>query len=269
MKISKFLTGAILLAVLSQWSFAGLTVLPPHATVDGQTLGQLSGVWWQQVLQTPNETNPLTDPTGAFGASGAHGGVFFLYGTSSGTVNRTLSVPAGKTLFFPIANFEIDNNGFNRVMTDAELTNTVHQYASTTTSLNATIDGTKISNLFSHRELSPVYSFTSPKNQIFGYPAGSTSTGIADGYWLAVSGLSPGAHTLSFGGAFNGNVTFPAGVVDSTNVPYVYAVSGSVQTNYNVNVSASSAVPTPPAAWAALTALPIFALVSYRRRRAS
>ena len=263
---SHFIAAVVLVLSLASWSMAGFAVLPQHSSIDGKSLGTLSGIWWQQVQETPMASNPLTDPTGAFGSSGKHGDAFFLYGTSSGTVNRTISVPAGSTLFFPVANYEIDNVGFNRAMTDAELTSVIHAYANITTSLFAKIDGQAVPNLFGHRETSSIFTFKASQNNINGDPAGTTSRAIADGYWLAVSGLSAGSHTLSFGGAFKGNLVLPAGVADSSSTPVTIPLSGSVATNYNLSVSTSS-VPLPAAAWAALTVLPIFFYVGIRRSR--
>ena len=71
----------------------------------------LAAQWWQWVLAVPASENPLTDTTGQFAAVNQRGRVWFLAGNvSGGTTVRTISVPAGKALFFPIVNvFDVED----------------------------------------------------------------------------------------------------------------------------------------------------------------
>ena len=46
----------------------------------------------------------MGDTTGEFASLGQSGPVWFLAGTFGSTVTRTVTIPAGKTLFFPILN---------------------------------------------------------------------------------------------------------------------------------------------------------------------
>ena len=48
--------------------------------------------------------NPLLDQTGQNAALGQSGEVWFLAGTTGGSAERTVTVPPGKALFFPIVN---------------------------------------------------------------------------------------------------------------------------------------------------------------------
>jgi len=50
------------------------------------------------------DINPLLDQTGANAAIGQSGPVWFLAGTTGGTAERAITVPAGKSLFFPLVN---------------------------------------------------------------------------------------------------------------------------------------------------------------------
>ena len=54
--------------------------------------------------------NPLTDQTGQFGAVNQPiGNVWFLAGNGGGATVRTVTIPAGKALFFPVANvFDVE-----------------------------------------------------------------------------------------------------------------------------------------------------------------
>jgi hypothetical protein len=71
----------------------------------------LAAQWWQWALETPTSVNPLQDPTGQFGAvNQSHGNVWFLAGNTGGVTVRTVTIPAGKALFFPVANtFDVED----------------------------------------------------------------------------------------------------------------------------------------------------------------
>src|SRR5512143_733910 len=89
---------------------------------DGQgKYAMLTAIWWQWAFSQPavdvggTNSNPVLDSTGAYAAAGQEDGIgpadrfFFLAGTFGGDAVRTVTVPAGKTLFFPINNWDVDN----------------------------------------------------------------------------------------------------------------------------------------------------------------
>jgi hypothetical protein len=77
---------------------------------------QLSADWWQWALAQPVSTNPLLDTTGAAASSNqpAKGNIFYLAGLITvnsclvSSVERTITIPSRKRLFFPILNSEAD-----------------------------------------------------------------------------------------------------------------------------------------------------------------
>ena len=83
-------------------------VIPIHAKPYGLTYGEWSAAWWSWVVGIPAgdnfDENPILDETGEFGDIDQEGPVFFLAGSFGTTVERTLTVPRGKGLFFPIVN---------------------------------------------------------------------------------------------------------------------------------------------------------------------
>ena len=102
------------MASINQPAYAG--ALAAGSTVDGKTLGVV-GQWWQWALSYPVDSNPLLDTTGQSASLGDRGSVFFLGGTNStGTVQRTFAVPAGKFIFFPLINAFLSEEG-----TEAEM----------------------------------------------------------------------------------------------------------------------------------------------------
>jgi hypothetical protein len=64
----------------------------------------------------------------------------------------------------------------------------------------------------SYRTLSPVFSAILPGNNLLGAPSTTVlSPVVADGFYLMIAPLSPGDHTLNFGGAspdFSVDVTY-------------------------------------------------------------
>src|SRR5437870_11795939 len=65
----------------------------------------LAAQWWQWALAIPNSQSPLLDQTGQFAAvNQPKGNIWFLAGNGGGTTVRTVTIPGGKALFFPIAN---------------------------------------------------------------------------------------------------------------------------------------------------------------------
>jgi len=98
----KIKTGAFALA-LTMVANVALAQYPPAS--------HLATKWWEWVLETSAFENPLTDTTGQFAAvNQPNGRVWFLAGNTGGTTVRTVTVPSGKALFFPIVNvFDVED----------------------------------------------------------------------------------------------------------------------------------------------------------------
>ena len=82
--------------------------------VGNYVLGTLSAAWWRYALETPADSNPLYDVTGANCAARQSGPIFFLVGKAgSGVATRDeCQVPRGRLLFFPVANaFDVHTPG--------------------------------------------------------------------------------------------------------------------------------------------------------------
>jgi hypothetical protein len=214
------------------WLIASLTALlavatttPGWAQSNGkQEAGEgkyadLTATWWAWVFAQPavpvggTNTNPVLDTTGTFATAGQENGIgpadkyFFLAGTFGGAVTRTVTVPKGKALFFPIVNFETDND--NAPPTN----NTVPQLRALAA---ANIDSIPVGSLFARlngepvaifRTKSPTFSYTLPDQNslyvFFGLPvpilAGTVKPVVADGYWAFIPPLPSGFYVLEFG----------------------------------------------------------------------
>lgn len=209
---------------------------PAEADSNGKAQGgagkyaNLSALWWQWTSAQPavdvdgTNTHPILDATGAYGAVGQENGigpgnkVFFLTGTFGGDVARAVTVPPGKALFFPVVNIELDN------AFDPPTENTVPQLRALAKaviddviSTYATLDDVPL-EIF--RTKSPTFDYSVPdENSIYDYFGlvgpqfeGRIKPAVADGYWVYVPPLAPGAYTLKFGGVLAGgfslNVTY-------------------------------------------------------------
>jgi len=191
-------------------SNANPTVLPPVSAAHGHTYAEWSEKWWQYVFALPLDKNPIV---GADCRNGQSGQVWFLV---AGPTTVTCTIPPGKTLFFPIINSECSNlegPPFFGADAAARLA-CAKSFIDSATDLVATIDGVAVQNLIAYRFQSPDFTFTVPDNNILGAPGPVSGQSTADGYYLMLTPLSAGHHTihvagtLTFGGVFSIDTTF-------------------------------------------------------------
>jgi hypothetical protein len=185
-------------------------VAPVHSHTHGKTYGEWAAAWWQYVYSIPVSDNPLFDETGANAGVGQSGSVFFLVGVInvSGTANRTITVPPGKALFFPVLNFENDNlcPPNDPPLSVEELRAGAKALMDAATDLSCQVDGVPIRDLTSYRVQGPVFSVTFPDDNIFQFfgcdvPTGTYSPFVNDGFYLMLEPLPAGPHTIHFHGS--------------------------------------------------------------------
>ncbi|HEY5880601.1 MAG TPA: hypothetical protein VIU11_16945 [Nakamurella sp.] len=199
------------------WVAIATVVFAPTASA-AKDYGSLTATWWQWALAQPaidvaatnTNTNPVLDTTGEYATAGQPAGIgpankyFFLAGTFGQDVVRTVTVPPGKTLFFPIFNFEADNavdpiTHFKvpelKALAKANVDGAIN--------LTATFDGAPVAFF---RSTSPVFDYTMPdENSIYEYFGftgpqftGRIKPAVADGYWAILPPPTPGEHVLRF-----------------------------------------------------------------------
>lgn len=241
--------GLVLTAMLLG-PMAPAQVLPPGSAHYGKTYGQWSEAWWQWAFSLPMGHHPLFETADA--SAGQSGPVWFLGGNFTGTpVNRSILVPAGTALFFPILNSEQDNtdcNGNGRIsdgLSEAALRENIKNLIDAGHDLSCTLDGGAVAGLGSatnaYRVASPTpggFSYTLPGIDnlpsnwgytCWGDPSGAPVTveasvyhPVADGVYLLLPPLSVGSHTIHIGataGTSLQDVTYHITVVD-TNTGY-------------------------------------------------
>jgi PEP-CTERM motif len=183
-----------LVFLLSQPATA--TVLAPTSTVGGKTVAEWGAEWWKWAFSFPATSSPLEDPTGERAFLGDVGGPVFFAG--AGSLTQTFTLPEGQYLLIPVLSaIFYPESSLGETLADAEAF--VEQFHSGTTELHASLDGVPIEDLFSYWLLSPVFSLTIPPDGLG--PEGTFPETLVGGYWLMISPLAPGVHTLVVGGS--------------------------------------------------------------------
>ena len=173
---------------------------------------QLAAQWWQWALETPTSVNPLLDQSGQFGAvNQPRGHVWFLAGNTGGVTVRTVAIPAGKALFFPIANtFDVEDGTATGVGAGGKVFSVknplqtaqalVAAIMATAFGLSCSVDGTPVSITSANLEQSNPFALQLPTDNILGVPRGVYYPTIDSGYYVLLTPLSPGQHTIQFAG---------------------------------------------------------------------
>jgi hypothetical protein len=201
---------------------AAVRVAPISSAPAGRTYGQWAASFWQWVLGVPANNqkhpriNPLMDATGAQCADHQIGDVWFLAGSWIGSVNRSCTIPAGKSLFVPLI-----NNVYVGFLTDPPEQRTeqfAHDQAACTEPavISVSVDDIKVANPASYftgpsGSQSPAFNVQMPSGVADDGPGnlleslGYKSTQIREwllspsaeqGYYLFLNPLSPGPHII-------------------------------------------------------------------------
>jgi hypothetical protein len=210
---------------------SGCVPIPPNATVHGKTYAEWGFSWWQWALAIPYSENPIFDMTGANQDQNQSGPVYFLAGTAGGpSVTRTVTIPLGKKIFFPIVNVIVDypcppRFGFEpppgQSLSDF-LTEVAHAIMDYPGVLDVEVDGHHIPNLTNYRATSSMMNFTGDVSMQAFDPCitGTSQPAVSDGYWMMLGPLTPGQHTIHIHGA----TVPPSLLVLETDVTYLVTV---------------------------------------------
>ena len=186
-----------------------LTVVANITLAQYPPASHLATSWWQWALETPASENPLTDTTGQFAAVNQSGRVWFLAGNPGGTTVRTISVPSGKALFFPIVNFFDAEDGIAvgggrlfGIPRPVQVAQTfVSNVIATATGLSCEVDGSPVPITAANLEQSTPFSLHLPADNILGVPAGVYFPAVDSGYYVLLPPLSAGQHTIHWEGS--------------------------------------------------------------------
>jgi len=177
-------------------------VFPPQSSPYGKSYSQWSAAWWQWLLSLPLDGHPGNDSPDFDVTEGQSGHVWFLTGPF-GTIERNVTIPAGTSLCVALINVEsstLEEPPFYGA-TAADQLAIANGFADYITDLSFSVDSKTVQNIGNFRVTSPQFSFTAPSPWIFGDTGGTgLSTGV--GYFVMLSPLSVGTHTIHYTGAF-------------------------------------------------------------------
>lgn len=183
-------------------SSAWAGVLPPNSDAYGKSYGEWAASWWQWLFSLPVDGHPGTDSPDFDVTDGQSGKVWFLAGPF-GTVERSITIPAGTSLYVALVN--VDASSLEAPpfygATEEEQLAIANGFADYITDLSFTIDGKEVENIEDFKVTSPQFSFSAPTPWIFG-ETGGTGTAVGVGYFVMLSPLSVGEHTIHYTGAF-------------------------------------------------------------------
>jgi hypothetical protein len=157
-----------------------------------------SEAYLQWIATFARGNSPVSDTTGALCAAKQEGDVWFL-ATSDGTgpVERRCAIPAGKTLFVPLAN-TLERSG-NKEPVCETMVRIAAGNLTHVTQLTMTIDGVAVDNMESHRiRTGDCFSLGARQT-----PRSTAKTAVADGYYVMLQPLSSGPHTIVVGARFD------------------------------------------------------------------
>ena len=133
-----------------------------------------------------------------------------LQTTTGGTAERSVTLPAGISLLFPVINATTSYSEEPRLKNDYELTSYVKSHIDDILIKEASIDDLDLIISENHRAQSPPFDFfypeELPKDNIYLAHGGNTR-GAGDGYWIFLKPLSKGEHIIrTFGSCMSGRV---------------------------------------------------------------
>lgn len=206
--------GLLMAATTSAAAQGGINkIVEPGQKHFGLSYNELVEQWTNWFVAEPFATHPAFDPDGRFCDRNQEGDVWFLASTFGGVVDRTCEIPAGKAIFISVGGagasfapeFPAAGDPCLQMATDVEkvrcdMNNDVP--VAPDISLEATLDGTPVQDLFAFRAQSRPGGFTLhvPDPSFvtdLGLAPGDRFPAVADGYFLFLKPLKPGVHTLT------------------------------------------------------------------------
>jgi hypothetical protein len=141
---------------------------------------------------------------------GQSGPVWFLDIPAGAAVVRSCTVPAGKSIFFPIlavvSDYPCPEPPPYQPAPGQSLEDFLKEGAKplidAVTELEVVVDGEPLENLFNYRAASDLFYFTAHPSFVIFDPCitGTSQPGVTDGYWVMLKHLPVGTHTIHISG---------------------------------------------------------------------
>ncbi len=180
-------------------------VYPVDSKPFGHSYGEWSGNWWKWFSLIPLNMNPTTDQHGENCNVGQNDPNMFFLGLTQGepSVDRTCTMPAGKSIFIPLLANNCDYSEVSQKgKTNDELAACAKELSDPSPRglvMSLVIDGKPVSNLEHYRSESPPFNVTYPENSIYqkeNVTAG-TYPSVVNGYFVIHEPLPTGLHEIT------------------------------------------------------------------------
>ena len=170
-------------------------LIPPSEALDGVSQRDLSIKWWQWAASFNPWESPVADKTGSKCGARQEGAVWLLAGTyGTARTTRTCTVPSGRILFFPLANYIVYAPPGSRRSCMALMAEAA-TLTDSPTALVLELNGARIEVSIAHRQASAgCFNLEVLRKD----PEG-LGPAAANGYYVALRPLPKGTHTLNFG----------------------------------------------------------------------
>lgn len=170
----------------------------------GLSYGEWTVKWWQWILSIPTSHNPILDQSGenaAINQPTEH--VWFLGGrVGSEDKNfpfRSCSIPAGRSILFPVINCEANPIEFPELKTKEDLINHVVNDENTIVEKTCLLNDISI-DVQRVKSDPEIFEVKLNDDNIYNVNGGETIA-CADGYWVFLKPLPQGEYSLSFKGS--------------------------------------------------------------------
>ena len=177
----------------------------------GSSYGSWCEAWVKYLYSIPCNNHPLAESSDNKTEPHQEGPVFFLSGTLGGTIERTVSIPEGKGIFFPVLNYVANypcpyagsKPAPGQSLKDFLVRN-ANVMVDQGTLMSVTLDGVRISDLLPFRVTTELFYFQALPELTCLDPCvtGELQPGVADGYWIMLRPLPPGQHKLNYKGSY-------------------------------------------------------------------
>lgn len=216
-------------ALLPASNAQAVIVAAPHSQVLGKEIGEWSVDWWNWVNSIPAAKAPPADTTGGSAFLNNDGPVFFLAGTFGGPQTRGIDLPTDRPILVPLINGiwyatpvvspEIDTDLDTvdddteelflgaKVSPDGPREFMERHIVDPIDQLNFSFDGLSAQelgiDLFDFRESAHGVAHVPAGSNAAqnGIPEGNFPLSYSTGYYVMLTDIGPGPHTLSFGGS--------------------------------------------------------------------
>jgi hypothetical protein len=178
---------------------------PSDSAPYGISYGGWTIRWWQWALSIRKSINPVLDSSGKYASiNQPENFVWFLAGRF-GTQNsshpcRYCTIPAGRSILFPIINYEANFFEHPQLKTQDELKEHVRKIEDTIVKKECRVNGISVA---AQRVMSDPTLFElkiAEDNPVNIRKSGSTIA-AADGYWVFLKSLPQGEHSITFEGS--------------------------------------------------------------------